>query len=185
SPCTMTVAPMAPRRRATTSPRPLVEPVTSAVLPFMSMKAGGCAAGATALPSRTRPERMARRRDSMGSPSFNRPGRLCRRRRRWSTSQHFARGGALRAVALPPPVAGTRPCHATSLRRRPGSPEPPGHEIDLARLLARGPGLPDLHLVERRAQFLDVLVRARALEHLGDEAGAGLERAPRRVQRQL
>ncbi len=33
----MTVAPMAPRRFATTSPSPLVEPVTSAVLPFMSM----------------------------------------------------------------------------------------------------------------------------------------------------
>ncbi len=59
------------------------------------------------------------------------------------------------------------------------------HQVDLARFLARGRGLADQHLVEVRAQLLQVLIRPRALEHLRDEGGAGLQGLAHGVERQL
>ena len=48
-------------------------------------------------------------------------------------------------------------------------PESLGHNVDLARLLARRSGLADGHFLEMGPQLLQVLVRPRTLEHLGDE----------------
>src|SRR5688572_14171097 len=46
------------------------------------------------------------------------------------------------------------------------------HDVDLARLRARGCRLADQHFLKRLAQFLHVFIRPRALEHFRREVGA-------------